>query len=87
MQMSIYFYFYVDLYGSGDWHFHMTERPPTPQAVRSSYASPILLPNSHLLIALQADEELFLVAMEHQIAEHKVLPLGCSWFLVSTAQS
>jgi hypothetical protein len=36
--MSLYFYFYVDLYGSGHWHFHMTERPPTPQAVRLARA-------------------------------------------------
>lgn len=33
LQLSLYFYFFVDLYGTGDWYFHMTERPPTPQAV------------------------------------------------------
>jgi hypothetical protein len=32
--MSVYFYYYVDLYGTGDWNYHMTQRPPTPQAVR-----------------------------------------------------
>ena len=68
--MSVYFYYCVDLYGTGDWNYHMTQRPPTPQAVRLSFAM-ARAPAALFVTALQADEELFLVAMQHQIAEHK----------------